>query len=190
MPGHPPPDFYVSLFWCCVSTVGHLYRRLIQPYRLPPLCLAKLVDPTVRSDVKLQLATWFTKLGACCLSKPIMEPLRRTVSEPGEMITGKIADVLQSTFACKNTNMTVENAFARAASMRACCRGRSDQSQNMWSKHVLAELKTAHRSALADNDREVAVFGSGDGAAMNQQALQDLEGLEAVDTRKTTGQIW
>ena len=81
-------------------------------------------------------------------------PLRSTLSTPDDLMEGhKGFDILRATFACKNTNMTVENAFARATSMRLVGRGRRDQAHNLWAKHCLAETKAAHRRSLVDKEQ-------------------------------------
>lgn len=140
-------------------TTGNVYRRLVKPYRSLPLCLARLVDPLVGETSRVRLATWFSQLKPCCLDKAFSSPLRSMVHTPQDFLEGnKGFDILRAAFACKNTNMTVENAFARAASMRAATRGRNDQTHNLWAKHILAETKSAHRRCLANDHRKTSLL--------------------------------
>ena len=101
------------------------------------------------SVAKTRLATWFMQLPPCCLCAALGSPLRSLVNSVQDLTAedGIGYKILQATFSSKNTNVTVENAFARAASSSKANRGRNDHSHTLMSKHVLAEMKFAHKTS-------------------------------------------
>ena len=158
LPGRQPPTFTPMLFWCCVITVGHLWRRLVKPYRSLPLCLARLVDPLVSEGAKVKLARWLLSLRECCLCAGFLKPLRSLVHSVDDCLYGIGQHILQSAFHGKSTNIEVETNFARAGSMLAATRGRSDKTPSMFAKHVLAEMKASHQTILKRENIKMIVW--------------------------------
>jgi len=76
LPGKPPSHLLSQLFWAGVVTIGSMWRRLIRPYRQPPLCFALLVDPQMSLQSK-------RSLGSFLLTLP---PLCRTDTQPHHVI--------------------------------------------------------------------------------------------------------
>lgn len=178
LPGTTPQSFTSELFWCCVSTVGHLWHRLVAPYRQPPLNLARLVDHRTNERYKRRLAQWFLDLPDCCQCSSFLKPLGALKLTQDDLLEGCGRSILHAAFHCKNTNLEVEDNFARAVSMKGACRGKTDKSHTMFSKHLLADLRAAHlkdrmraEAGLdnADQQRHEAYLVARDGVA----ALED-----------------
>ena len=108
--------FIEKAFWCCVIGVGHLLHRLVEPYQRLPWALARLVDKRCRDADKAAIAAWFMGLHDCCLDEGFSAKVRRmaTGGSVDLLPGGRLHLQLKSSFHSKNTNMTVENNFARA----------------------------------------------------------------------------
>lgn len=160
LPGSPPQDFIPHLFWSCVITTGHVWRRLIRPYRMPPLCLARLVDVNTSAAGKRQLADWVMNLPECCQCEEFLKPLRTIVHSSHDLLSAEGYECLVAAFQTKNVNIEVENNFARANAMQTANNGHTTKSETLFAKHVLAEMKTVHRTCIKhqDHSQEPVVF--------------------------------
>lgn len=131
--------------WLCVNAVGQLWRRFIQPYSVPPLCLGRLCDSSETLEAKQSLASWYFNLKPCCRSESFCKPLLQKASAAQDLCpNGRLHGVLVACSRTKNTNIELENNFARAQSIKKTCRGREDHSTQLAAKHLLAEVKLAH----------------------------------------------
>ena len=146
--GELPSTIIDQLFWSSVVTCGHIYRRLVRPYRKPPLCLARICDDEMPNGSKIQLAEWAVKLPDCCCCSLFMKPLRENLISANDLVFGEGRRVLEAAFMGTNTNVQVENCFARTASMQRVTRGRSNQTPSLFAKHYLAEIKKVHSRTL------------------------------------------
>ncbi len=153
LPGSPPDDFIAKLFWACVITTGHIWKRLIRPYRMPPFCLARLVDVNTPPVAKQQLADWVMNLHPCCLCDEFLKPLRTIATSSADLLSGEGHKCLVAAFQTKNVNIEVENNFARANAMQSANNGHTTKSETLFAKHVLAEMKTVHRTCIKHHDR-------------------------------------
>ena len=151
LPGVSPCNFIEYLFWCGVVTIGGINKRLIKPYRKPPLCFAVLVDPRTSERTRRTLASFALRMPACCQDAAFTAPLRKLVHHEDDFMppTGLGYRILQGAFCSKNHNIQIENGFARASSWQRTNRGRTDRSFNLCSKHFLAEIKHHHKRARA-----------------------------------------
>lgn len=148
LPGELPSGILAELFWSSVVTCGHIYRRLVRPYRKPPLCLARMCDNELSVDFKMKLAEWVVNLPDCCCCSLFMKPLRENLISANDLVFGEGRRVLEAAFMGTNTNVQVENCFARAASMQRVTRGRSNQTPSLFAKHYLAEIKKVHTRTM------------------------------------------
>ena len=136
------------MFWTLIAAIAETHHRLIEPYLTIPLSLASLIDPEVSDAKKEEVSRHFLQLPPCCCCQAVCLPLRRMATDSESLIRGSCSHVLESIFATKNTNIEVENNFARAHSAKITSRGRNDYLPSLASKHILAELKTCHRISL------------------------------------------
>ena len=164
------------LFWACTITAGHLWKRLIRPYRQPPLCLARLLCKRTSEAGKRRIADWVLNCPECCQCKAFIKPLRALCSTPNDLMCGLGFKVVYAAFHTKNVNIEVENAFARVSSMAAATRGRSDRSSSLFAKHLLSELKSIHRNAVQRETKQSVTFVRSDqlpGPPITDDTLDD-----------------
>ena len=115
-----------------MTAVGQLWRRFVNPYSLPPLCLGKLCDSRVGADEKTELACWYYSLPQCCRPQSFCKPLMSVVDSPSDLCDGgKLYGTLLACFRTPCTNIQCENNFARAQSAKQATRGRSDHSSQL-----------------------------------------------------------
>ena len=156
LPLQSPTNYVATLFWATVVTVGSLWRRLVRPYRRPPLCFALLVDPHTNNRSKEALASFLLNMRSCCQDHAFTSPLRRHVASIDDVLSQDSIgqQILQGAFVSKNHNIAVETNFGRAASMRKTMRGMSERTHNMCAKHVLAEIHHNHKRARVNQERQ------------------------------------
>ena len=156
LPGKPPSHLLSQLFWAGVVTIGSMWRRLIRPYRQPPLCFALLVDPQMSLQSKRSLGSFLLTLPPCCRDEAFTGPVHRLITTLDDIISddGTVQHTLRAAFVSKNHNIAVETNFGRASSMRQSNRGRTDRSYNMCSKHLLAEISHIHKRSLCRTDTQ------------------------------------
>ena len=132
-------------------TIGAVFRRLVRPYRQPPLCLALLLDDSTSIDRKKALSSVVRGLPECCQDEGFVKPLLRLIDKDDDLLSPskKGHRIMQAAFMSKNHNIQVENNFARAQSWLRCNRGRTDRSFNLQCKHILAEVKHNHTKACS-----------------------------------------
>ena len=91
------------------------------------------------------LAEQFLAMKPCCLDSAFSMPLRDMISDPGDILQGGgYYGLIKASFQGINTNVSVENSFARLKSMSRAGRGKNDISPTLCSKHLLAEVKKHH----------------------------------------------
>ena len=144
LPGSPPQDFIPHLFWSCVITTGHVWRRLIRPYRMPPLCLARLVDVNTSAAGKRQLADWVMNLPECCQCEEFLKPLRTIVHSSRDLLSGEGYECLVAAFQTKNVNIEVLQELMQCKqptmdipqSLKHCLRNMCLQRWRLFIAHV------------------------------------------------------
>ena len=91
------------------------------------------------------MADNFMSLKECCLDRSFSRPLRDKTSSAADLLPGgRHHLLLRAAFQGLPHNIAVENSFARLKSMQKSGRGRSDISEVLCSKHLIAEVKKAH----------------------------------------------
>lgn len=176
LPGTNPSTLTSQIFWHGVVTIGAIFKRLVRPYRRPPLCLASLVDPSVLDACKQSLASYFMHMPDCCLDAAFTGPLRRAVNSVEDLLApnGCGMRILEAAFCSKNHNIQVENNFARASSWQQTNPGRHDRTFNFIAKHLLAEVKHNHKQGRAQKHQPKHVIseGNNDGSHDEPRPIQ------------------
>ena len=109
------------------------------------LCLGRICDDREHASEKAKLASWYVGLPDCCQSRTFCKPLLALTSNPKELCPGgRLFGVLMAAMRSKNTNIQLEDNFARAQSAKVSTRGREDHSTMLAAKHLLAEIKVLH----------------------------------------------
>ena len=144
----PPDDFVGKGFWCCVLAIGHMMHRLVVPYQKLPWRLAVLCDTAASISKKQNVADWFMNLNACCLDVAFSRKVQQMATNAQDLLPG-MGDTnlnlqLRSSFQSKNSNVTVENNFARAQTAQQATRGNPGMAASLAARHILAECKRAH----------------------------------------------
>ena len=167
--------FIEKAFWCCVIGVGHLLHRLVEPYQRLPWALARLVDKRCRDADKAAIAAWFMGLHDCCLDEGFSAKVRRmaTGGSVDLLPGGRLHLQLKSSFHSKNTNMTVENNFARAQTAQCVARGNSGQASSLSARHMLAECKRLHVRDVTLSARGGYVQPTSDALQADMSAVPD-----------------
>jgi len=180
LPGSMPSTFWDHLFWAGVVTVGSIYRRLVRPYRRPPLCFALLADASMDPGFKRRLASFLLNMPRCCLDEAFTGPLRKFVTCEDDLLlpTALGYRIMQASFCSKNHNIQIEDNFARASSWMRTNRGRTDRSFNLIAKHLLAEVKHNHRQSHTRHAQAASVITSSSDSAGADGALGNDEGLD------------
>ena len=132
LPGEVPQHIVEQLFWSLVITIGQIYRRLVRPYRKPPYCLARICDDRLANEFKQQLAQWVVRLPDCCCCSAFMKPLKDALTCPDDLVFGNGRKMLEAAFTGTNTNVQVENCFARATSMQRDTRSVQSNTSSFW----------------------------------------------------------
>lgn len=131
--------YFIASTTCAAET----WKRLVLRYQQFPWKLAQVSDTRLSDQERLRTAVEFKESSPCCLdmfSRKVREAL--PLDEP---FSHTYQDFLAVFCAGKVTNITVEDGFARASSMRAYMRGQVHKCPTMCSKHMLAEIKAIHR---------------------------------------------
>jgi hypothetical protein len=133
------------IFYSVILESGHLWRRLIPPYQSYPWKLGRLADQRISADVKYQEALAFLKAPKSELDLGFSLRLRSVIEKPEDILpNGVYFSVIEMLTYQKTINVSIEDNFARASSIRAVGRGNSSKTANNCSKHVLCELKSYH----------------------------------------------
>lgn len=102
-------------------------------------------------EERLQVASEFQSARDCCLD--LFSRKVRALIPFNEPLGEVCQDFLSVFTAGKVTNITVEDGFARASSMRAYMRGQVHKSPTMASKHFLGEIKALHQRCTQQQKR-------------------------------------
>eukprot|EP00933_Yihiella_yeosuensis_P043979 TRINITY_DN39009_c0_g1_i1.p1 TRINITY_DN39009_c0_g1~~TRINITY_DN39009_c0_g1_i1.p1 ORF type:complete len:836 (-),score=109.13 TRINITY_DN39009_c0_g1_i1:86-2458(-) len=141
-------DVLRDFFICNTSCIAHLWTRLIRPYQKFPWKLARTLDHRVPQVERIAVANEFLemKTDPSIFGDHCSGPVRVYLSRCGnDVFSPKFQKLLAVLFSGKSCNVTVENAFARATSMRSYLRGQIQGAATMASKHFLAEVKLLHK---------------------------------------------
>ena len=145
-------------FVICTAQAAECWRRLILRYQTWPWKLAQTMDTRLPLKRRRQVEQEFLAARGCQLDHASAR-IRRYLSHSlqDDITCQKFQDLVLVLCTGKVSNMTVENGFARAASMRSYMRGQVQTSQTMASKHFLAEIKFLHRLNLQEQERIAAI---------------------------------
>ena len=144
--GAGAPDDTRRLFFVTgAAQVAECWKRLVLRYKTWPWRLAQIFDTRLSQGMRMEVAQEFLAAKECQLdhcSARIRQYLANELND--EIWCQRFADLVAVLCTGKVCNMTVENGFARAASMRSYMRGQTHASKTMCAKHYLAEIKMLH----------------------------------------------
>lgn len=165
-------------FSALLVVLGEVWCRLYTPYQRFPWKLCQLADTRVPSQDRHILANQFLKADMAEMDVGYSQRLRAMVQRPEDILEGgryfKVIDGLTMT---KCQNVQVEDNFARAVAMRRAAAGKSYLQSSGASKHVLAELKAAHRMVLGMKQLRAKPSNSCSSQCVRQVAGHDFKQL-------------
>ena len=120
------------------------------------------------------LAEQFLAMKPCCLDSAFSLPLHDMTDHYRDLLQGgQYYSLVKASFQGINTNVSVENTFARLKSMSRAGRGKNYISHTLCSKHLLAEVKK-HHSDHADHLLKIKLkHVDGDEDPSDQMQLAD-----------------
>jgi hypothetical protein len=134
-----------------------LWKRIYEPYFHDPWILLQLLSAKVSSRHKLELLARLRGSRECDLNPDFTVPFFRMFAgiPDQELLKNKLfISVLVVLARNKDTNVEVENNFARASSSRQYLRGCIQDLTTMISKHVISEVRHQHVvSMLRENTK-------------------------------------
>ena len=141
-----------KVFQCLYRVASGVWRRLVLPYRTFPFSLAGIIDERHSVEMRHRIAEGLLQACPACRDSGLSAPLADRFRTAASLQTdGK--PVLEAAFTARTTTLELENAFARATSMRTYLRGMLQSQSTAASKHVLAEVKTYHGKCLSAAQR-------------------------------------
>ncbi len=129
--------------------MGQLDVRLIRPYRQQPWNIAQLCDTSISLPDRISFMQKLKELKPCCLERFFVRPFVNDVEDISDILPpSKLFDQLCLAFRCKNSNMEIENNFARALKMN---KANPHNITSLVAKHITAELKLGQRRLMQHN---------------------------------------
>lgn len=119
------------------------------PYQKFPWKLCQLADPRVSLPDRKKVAEEFVSAELDTLDLRFSRRLRALIADPADILPGgKRFAAIDGLTMTKCQNVQIEDNFARAVCMRKAGNGKSYLQSSGVSKHILAELKAAHRQSF------------------------------------------
>ena len=135
--------------WSVLTVLGETFVRLVLPYLEYPWRLARLCNPALDREAKLNLVKQFRRAKEEKLDVGFSLRLRSAVNSVDDLLPGgRFEGVIRLLSITKVINVEIEDNFARAAAMRRAGAGRPYSQHGAGAKHVLAELKAIHEKGV------------------------------------------
>ena len=154
--------------------IGHVFLRVVVPFRGWPWYLARLVnDSTVAFD-KNQIADRFWKSSSCCLDDSFSLKFRATLASAADITSARSLLILKNVFSnVPVNNVKCETQFGRQRNAASAGRGQAPDCSTLASKHVLSEMIHLYRKrALGKQARLAAIVPLADARIVRKHNLK------------------
>ena len=146
-------------FQGAVTMIGHVFLRVVVPFRGWPWYLARLVnDSTVAFD-KNQIADRFWKSSSCCMDDSFSLKFRATLASAADITSARSLLILKNVFSnVPVNNVKCETQFGRQRNAASAGRGQAPDCSTLASKHVLSEMIHLYRKRALEKQARLAAI--------------------------------